>query len=199
MQSGQQLESDAGYSLRSLHDRSAAAKSKEWQDCLFAVSGRVQKPADPGFMAQPDSARTSIENHHSNRGETEIMISPEKQSAIIAARESGLTFRQVGEKFNVGAVHARNLYRKAIWRRDEWPKSPLFGLTVRAANSGLGYVVDAHGKENLVGMVSGGRLNLRRLRGVGNKTEREILAWLGLPVQTEKKPVKVCPHCGKPI
>ena len=34
-------------------------------------------------------------------------MTPEKAAAIIAARESGLTFRQVGEKFNVGAVHAR--------------------------------------------------------------------------------------------
>ena len=75
---------------------------------------------------------------------------------------------------------------------------PFSDLTVRAG-SAL-YDLGIKNKNEARAMIESGRLAPGKRRNYGDKTHREVCAWVGikLPAKTKKK-IRACPHCGKRI
>lgn len=123
----------------------------------------------------------------------------EAELRAIELRECGKTFREIGTGIGVCANRAMQIHARAIFKRDEWPKNPLYPLSVRAVNC-LNNIAVTNKKEALSAIQSGRLKPLRSPRNYGWKTHQEICRWLGLP--EPKRPgrkiavSKTCPHCG---
>ena len=110
-------------------------------------------------------------------------------------RESGLGFKEIGERMGISSSRAQQIYSREKWRlvRPElWDGF----LSVRASNCLHNCGINSR-EETMEAYQSGRIRPLKHPRNYGWKTHKEVAEWLGLP--EPKKPVpapKACPKCG---
>ena len=87
-------------------------------------------------------------------------------------------FREIGQRFGVGASRARAIYREAIFRREYTPEC-FHSLSVRTVH--VLENLNLKNREEVLAAVTDGRLSIKRgPRNWGKKCLLEILNWLGL-------------------
>jgi hypothetical protein len=104
---------------------------------------------------------------------------------VLKLRESGLSFRAIGEQFGMSPGQAKKIYEQALRQQDRTPHW-MDGLGVRVANCLSNLDIDS--REAALKAVKDGWLRPggrkpggRSCRNYGKKCHEELCAWLGLP------------------
>ena len=110
---------------------------------------------------------------------TSLPIFTERHRTAIQLRECGrYSFREIGQRFGVGASRAHAIYRAAIFRRKYTPEC-FHSLSVRTVQ--VLENLNLRNREEVLAAVTDGRLSIKRgPRNYGKKCLWEILNWLGL-------------------
>ena len=122
----------------------------------------------------------------------------ERRFLAYQLRKEGLKFKDIGQRMNVGAQRARQLYESAERRLNREPHW-MNGLSVRAANCLNNCNINSR-QEALEAYQSGRLRPLKYPRNYGWKSHKEVAKWLRLPEPMKPSrriyAPKVCPHCG---
>lgn len=105
--------------------------------------------------------------------------------AVIPLRESGLTLGEIAWRFGVTTQRVHQIYRKAIWLRDESIKSWQHGLSLRAVNC-LNRIGASSRIEAMAAFEAIQNDFKSKPPHYGRRTHLEIATWLGIDLPEEK-------------
>jgi hypothetical protein len=108
--------------------------------------------------------------------ESKELLDPRRRR-IVELRESGKTFREIGEALGVSRSYAQSLYSRAV-RRMLRSGDPLAALSQRARNCLAREGLET--REQVIAVIARGLLHPQRNPLYGPKTHAEICHWAGV-------------------
>lgn len=124
----------------------------------------------------------------------------ERRFMAYQLRKQGLKFKDVGQRLNVCAQQARQLYESAEHRLNRDPHWT-DGLSTRPKNILINMGFES--RKQVLEAYNLGRMRpcKRGPRNYGWKSHKEVAKWLGLPEPMKPgiiaRMAETCPHCGR--
>ena len=126
----------------------------------------------------------------------------EREARAHELRTAGKIFSEIAEDLGVSPGRARQIFENAarkIDRYDNRANDPIYGLSVRAANSLLNR--DLNTREKIIAAIASGEIAEKcNIRNFSRKTYVEVCTWAGVdPKLRGRKHWKFDPYTGEPL